>query len=108
MSAMMRIEVTNRDGTIQTVTADAGGSVMEALKHGGITDILALCGGCASCGTCHVQIDPAWFGRLPPMDEEEEEMLSLAAHRSPYSRLSCQIAVRPELDGLRLAVAPDG
>lgn len=105
---MSRIDVTTRDGTTRIVDADVKGSVMQALKHGGVTDILALCGGCASCGTCHVHVDPVWFDRLSPMKEEEAEMLSLAMHRTSFSRLSCQIEMRPELDGLRLSVAPDG
>lgn len=104
---MTHIEVTTRDGATQRVPAPVHESVKDALTHGGINDILALCGGCASCGTCHVYIDENWIDRLPVMGEEEAEMLSLAAHRTHASRLSCQIEMRADLDGLQLIVAPD-
>lgn len=107
-ATVARIEVTERNGVSRPIAAELHQSVMTALKEGGVNDILALCGGCASCGTCHVYIDAAWLDRLPAMGEEEEEMLSLAAHRTRFSRLSCQIEMVPELDGLKLAVAPDG
>jgi 2Fe-2S ferredoxin len=67
----------------------------------------AICGGAMSCGTCHVHVDQAWLGRLPPPDEGEEAMLDCLDDRRADSRLSCQIVLKPELDGLSVVVAPN-
>jgi len=104
---MPKIQVTSRDGSTETVTAETGVSLMENLKAVGNTEVLALCGGCASCGTCHVHVAPEWLDRLPAMGEDEEEMLSLAPFRTEASRLSCQITVTDDLDGLAITVAPE-
>jgi 2Fe-2S ferredoxin len=101
------VEVTTRDGLSKSVGAVAGRSLMESLKAGGIEEILALCGGCCSCGTCQVFVDDAWLSRLPPMSPLEDEVLDTTDVRRPTSRLSCQIIVTRELDGLSVAVAPE-
>ena len=101
------IQVTSRDGSTAAVSAENDISLMENLKAAGNTEVLALCGGCASCGTCHVHVAPEWIERLPPMGEDEEEMLSLAPYRTEASRLSCQITVTDELEGLAITVAPE-
>lgn len=104
---MPQVHVTSRDGSETTITARNGVSLMENLKAAGNTEVLALCGGCASCGTCHVHVATDWIDRLPPMGEDEEEMLSLAAFRTEVSRLSCQIKVSDDLDGLAITIAPE-
>ena len=80
--------------------------VMEVIRDAGHDAVLALCGGCCSCGTCHVHVDEAWLDKLPPMSADEDALLDTSAHRKPCSRLSCQIRFVDELDGLRVAAIP--
>ena len=72
-----------------------------------VMGIAADCGGCASCGTCHVVVAEDWLGRLPPMAEDEDTTLSFSRWRQANSRLSCQVKVMAELDGLAVTVAPE-
>src|SRR5688500_19285699 len=105
---MPQLTIVTRDGTERTVEGRAGWSVMENIRDNGFDELLALCGGCCSCGTCHVRIDPAFLASLPPMDELENDLLSGSDCRDEGSRLACQIPITPDLDGLRVAIAPDG
>lgn len=104
---MPNLIVTTRDGAEREITADAGLSLMEAIRDAGVDEMLALCGGCCSCATCHVKVDPAFVGVLPPISEDESDLLDSSEHRDEYSRLSCQIPLTTELDGLRVAIAPE-
>ena len=104
---MTRVWVTRRDGSTEPVEARPGVSLMLNLKRGGISDIAAICGGCCSCGTCHVYVAEDWLARLPPMQADEDTILSFSDWRQPNSRLSCQIKVGDELDGLTVTVAPE-
>ena len=104
---MPTLTVTLRDGEERTIEGDAGLSVMEVLREGGVDEILALCGGCCSCATCHVHVDPADFAKLKPMSPDEDDLLDSSADRDGTSRLSCQIMFEPELDGLRVRVAEE-
>ena len=72
-----------------------------------LAQLLALCGGCCSCATCHVHIDPAFADRLPKMGEDENDLLDSTDHRNETSRLSCQIPVSDALDGLIVTIAPE-
>jgi len=101
------IEVTTRDGLCKSIDAVAGRSLMENLRAGGIEEILALCGGCCSCGTCQVYVDEGWLPRLKPTSALEDEVLDSTDVRRPSSRLSCQIIVEQDLDGLSVVVAPE-
>ncbi len=101
------VSVTTRDGRTKDLTAIAGRSLMENLRSGGIEEILALCGGCCSCATCHVYVDDQWLAAMPPMSEDEDDLLDTSGAREANSRLSCQIPVTPELDGLSVTVAPE-
>ncbi len=93
------------DGTQRTVDATAGASVMEAAIKHNVPGIEAECGGCLSCATCHVYVDEAWVRKLPAPDEDEAEMLEfVAAERLPFSRLSCQLRVSAELEGLLVRI----
>ena len=105
---MPKILVTLREGAKQEVEAASGISLMENLRDSGIDEILALCGGCCSCATCHVYIDEEFMDRLPPVSEDEDALLDSSAHRLPTSRLSCQINVDDRLAGLRVTVSPEG
>jgi ferredoxin len=98
---------TRRDGTTQQIEAKSGVSLKDSLKRGGIDEILAICGGCASCGTCHVYVAEDWVERLPAIQDDEETILAFSDWREPNSRLSCQIKVMDELDGLCVTVAPE-
>jgi 2Fe-2S ferredoxin len=97
---MPKITYIEHDGAVHTVEAEIGATVMEtALKHG-ITGIVAECGGSCTCATCMVYVDEAWMGKVGERSEEEEDQLDTAFDVRPNSRLSCQIKVTEELDGL--------
>jgi 2Fe-2S ferredoxin len=104
---MVTLSITSRDGKERSVAAKEGVSVMEALRESGFDELLALCGGCCSCATCHIHVDPAFADRLPPMDDVEDDLLDSSSHRTTQSRLSCQIPVAISLDGLALRIAPE-
>lgn len=104
---MPKIVVVNRAGEEKTVEADAGLSVMEAIRDNGFDELLALCGGCCSCATCHVYIDPAFADKVAPMSEDENDLLDSSDHRNETSRLSCQVQLTSALDGLRVTIAPE-
>jgi ferredoxin len=104
---MPMVHVTARDGSRRSVAAAAGQSLKDALKGAGIEEILGLCGGFASCGTCHVHVADDWLGRLPPMRADEEEMLGFSDWRQANSRLACQIPFSEALDGIAVTVAPE-
>ena len=80
---------------------------MEAIRASGVAEILALCGGGLSCATCHVYVDSAFHDLLQPRSEDESALLDTSEHRNERSRLSCQIKLTEELEGLRVTVAPD-
>lgn len=101
------IHVTKRDGTAQSVEGAAGQSLKDALKGAGIDEVLALCGGFASCGTCHVHVEESWLDRLPPMRADEHELLGFSDWRAANSRLACQILFTEALDGIAVVVAPE-
>jgi ferredoxin, 2Fe-2S len=101
------IIVATREGGEQVLQADNGVSLMEAIRDGGIDELLALCGGCCSCATCHVKADPAFAAKLAPMSEDESDLLDSSDHRDATSRLSCQIILSGDLNGLRVTIAPE-
>ncbi|MES2753422.1 MAG: 2Fe-2S iron-sulfur cluster-binding protein [Pseudomonadota bacterium] len=104
---MPTLNVTLRSGEERAIEGEAGYSVMEVIRDAGIDEILALCGGCCSCATCHVHVDPADFAKLAPMSPDEDDLLDSTSDRDATSRLSCQIPFGPELDGLRVRVAEE-
>jgi len=98
---MPTVKYIQSDGSEQAVDAAAGTSVMQAAITNGVPGILAECGGAASCATCHVYVDEAWLDKCGPPGDDENEMLECtASERRPNSRLSCQIELCDELDGL--------
>jgi ferredoxin, 2Fe-2S len=97
---MVKITFIDTEGTARTVEGEIGSTVMEtAIKHG-VPGIEAECGGACACSTCHVYIDEAWRETVGEPSPMEEDMLDFAFEVQPNSRLSCQIKVRDELDGL--------
>ena len=102
----MKIIATGRDGQEKTVEGRDGWTVMEILRDAGF-DISAECGGACACATCHVYVKDGWFDKLPAPSEGEIDMLDMALAVEPDSRLSCQIVCSPELDGLKVTVAPE-
>lgn len=104
---MPKLIVVNRDGAEQTVEGDKGLSVMEVIRDHGFDELLSLCGGCCSCATCHVYVDPAFADALPAMSEDENDLLDSSDHRNETSRLSCQVVLSDALDGLRVTIAPE-
>lgn len=87
---MPKLIVTTREGETSEIDVEDGLTVMEAIRDNGFDELLALCGGCCSCATCHVQVDPAFADKLPPMSEDEDDLLESTDHRIATSRLSCQ------------------
>ena len=104
---MPTLNVTNREGQETAVEVEDGLTVMEAIRDNGFDELLALCGGCCSCATCHVHVDPSFKDRLPAMSEDEDDLLESSDHRTENSRLGCQIPFTDALDGLRVTIAPE-
>ena len=98
---MPNITYISHGGVTTRVDVPVGDSVMEGAVQNSIDGIVAECGGSCMCATCHVYVEEQWLPKLDPIDETQEAMLECtAADRKPNSRLSCQIKVRAELDGL--------
>lgn len=102
---MPKITVINRSGASTVLEARAGTSVMEVLRDGGFDELLALCGGCCSCATCHVYVEGNVEAGEP--GEDENDLLDSSDHRQENSRLSCQIHFDDGLDGLKIRIAPE-
>lgn len=105
---MTQIKVVQRDGSESEITADDSLSLMEALRDAGYDELLALCGGCCSCATCHVHIDDASLAQLGEMSDDENDLLDSSDHRDGRSRLSCQIAVSALPAGAIVTIAAEG
>ena len=104
---MPKLVVVNRAGEETSVDVENGLTVMEAIRDNGFDELLALCGGCCSCATCHVHVDPGFLDKLPRMSEDEDDLLESSDHREANSRLSCQIPFTADLDGLKVTIAPE-
>ena len=104
---MPKLIVVTRDGTETAYNAEPGLSVMEVIRDAGVDELLALCGGCCSCATCHVHVDPAFADKLPKMSEDENDLLDSSDHRDTHSRLSCQLQMTAALDGLKVTIAEE-
>ncbi len=104
---MPKLTVVNRDGEESTIEVEDGLTVMEAIRDNGFDELLALCGGCCSCATCHIHVDAGAMDKLPTMSEDEDDLLESSDHRNKTSRLSCQIPFTVDLDGLKVTIAPE-
>jgi 2Fe-2S ferredoxin len=106
ISKELTLRVTDQDGTEHNLPALAGWRVMEIIRDHDLP-IRAECGGSCACATCHVYVDQAWANKLTPKNEDEDYMLdSVDGFDAKRSRLSCQILMTEELDGLTVTLAP--
>ncbi len=106
----MHIFVSTTDGRSAKLEALEGFRVMEIIRDWAFQSgigIKAECGGACACATCHVYVDAQWADRLPDMREDEEDRLDDAFHVEANSRLSCQLIMSEELDGLKVTISPD-
>jgi 2Fe-2S ferredoxin len=104
---MPKLIVTTRSGETSEIDTIDGLTVMEAIRDNGFDELLALCGGCCSCATCHVHVDPEFFGKLPSISEDEDDLLDSSSDRDEYSRLGCQIPFTADLDGMKVRIAAE-
>lgn len=91
-------------GGRREIVAPIGITLMEAARQNGVHGVVAQCGGACACATCHVYVDPEWLVKLEPLEDMEQGMLETAWEPRSNSRLSCQIQITAELDGLRVTV----
>jgi 2Fe-2S ferredoxin len=103
---MPKLIVTTREGATSEIEVEDGLTVMEAIRDNGFDELLALCGGCCSCATCHVYVDADGVD-LPAMSEDEDDLLESSDHRRENSRLSCQVPLTAELSGMKVTIAPE-
>jgi 2Fe-2S ferredoxin len=104
---MPRIHVTDINGNDHIIEGQPGLKLMEILREYDF-GVAASCGGCCSCATCHVYVDPAWVDKLPEMQFDERDLITmLSTYREGASRLSCQVPFTEALDGIRLTVAQE-
>jgi 2Fe-2S ferredoxin len=104
---MPHLTVVTREGEERQLDGEVGLSVMEIIRDGGIDELLALCGGCCSCATCHVHVDADWVDKLPPIGPDEDDLLDSTSDRDATSRLSCQIPFTDALDGMKVTIAAE-
>jgi len=104
---MLTLNVITRTGERHVVDASGDRSIMEALRDADVGDIQAICGGMCACATCHVYVEPGYEADLPPVGQDEDDLLDSSDHRRPTSRLGCQVRVNAALDGLHVTVAPE-
>lgn len=102
---MALIKITNLKGEKSELDAPNGDTLMEALRDNGYDEIEAICGGVCSCSTCHVYIDGDWMAKLGDRSEDEYQLVSSTEQFRENSRLSCQITVTDEMDGLEITIA---
>ena len=100
---MPKITYIENNGNSQTIEVSNGLSVMEGAVQNDIPGIDADCGGGMACATCHVYVKEDWFDKLPKKEDGEEDMLDMAFEPNKFSRLSCQLLVSDELDGLTVS-----
>lgn len=103
---MPSIVVIDSSGNEKATQAQDGRTVMEIIRDAGYDEMLALCGGCCSCATCHVHVDPAYAQWLDAMSDDEDDLLDAAPYRDSDSRLSCQLRFSPALDRMRVRLVP--
>jgi 2Fe-2S ferredoxin len=101
---MPKITFIEPGGGRREIDVAPGITLMEAARQHGVQGIVAQCGGACACATCHVYVDPAWLARLEPREEMEEGMLETAWEPRENSRLSCQVHVTADMDGLQVTV----
>ena len=101
---MPKIVFIEPGGVRREIDAPVGITLMEAARQHGIEGVVAQCGGACACATCHVYVDPAWAPKLEPREDMEEGMLENAWEPRDNSRLSCQIHITADMDGMQVIV----
>ena len=101
---MPKITYINSDAKVNTIEVQNGLTVMEGAVQNDIQGIDADCGGGMACATCHVYIKEEWWNKLPKKEDGEEDMLDMAYEPNKFSRLSCQVLISDELDGLTVSI----
>ena len=102
---MPNIQVTDLSGNISTLNAKSGETLMEALRDNGYSEIEAVCGGVCSCSTCHVYIEGDGFGKTGERNEDENQLVTSTDSFQSNSRLSCQVTVTDDMDGMAITIA---
>ncbi len=103
--SMVKVTCIQADGLVRVLeNIEPGRSLMEVARAAGVAGILGDCGGTCACATCHVHVDPEWLAAVGAPDDIEDALLDMVENRAASSRLSCQIKLRPELDGLKVTV----
>ena len=101
----MKVRFRNVDGDVREIDASEGTTLKDAALQSTVAGIIGMCGGYANCATCHVYVDKEWMDRLPQIEEAEDIMLEgTVCERTPLSRLTCQLVLTPDLDGLTVTV----
>ncbi|WP_084691178.1 2Fe-2S iron-sulfur cluster-binding protein [Sphingomonas sp. SRS2] len=103
---MLTLIVVDRLGGEHVLPAASGRTVMEVIREGGLDELLASCGGCCACATCHIHIDERFWSQLPPISADENDLLEGAGNRH-NSRLACQFEMTAALDRMRVIIARD-
>jgi 2Fe-2S ferredoxin len=101
---MTTVTFINHKGEATSVQAEAGVSLMQAAVNSSVAGIIAECGGACSCATCHCYVDDAWLPRIAPPSQVEKDMLECVLNPQPNSRLSCQITLSADMEGLTVRV----
>lgn len=106
---MVKLFVTLRNGDVREVEGEPGGNVKQVILDAGIDEVHGItnCGGCCSCGTCHVIFDAESAARIVQPEECEMDLLEIVTDRQPTSRLSCQVPFTAELDGAKVRIGPE-
>ncbi len=106
---MAKIFVTSREGEERAIelSVDDNPTLMEAIRNEGSFDLVAMCGGMLSCSTCHVYVAPEWADKIEEMSEDEQLLISDSGQYQSTSRLSCQVRLDRNHDGLRVTIAPE-
>jgi 2Fe-2S ferredoxin len=105
---MPKVNFVDLAGVRHKVDVEVGNTLMEAAIDNDIAGIEAECGGACACATCHAYVDENWIARLPEMDDMEDAMLDSALDRKSNSRLTCQITMTDEYDGIEVVIAYNG
>ena len=102
---MPTIQVTDLSGNVTKLEATSGNTLMEELRDNGYDDVEAICGGVCSCSTCHVYIESDWFSKLGERSEDENQLVTSTDYFKENSRLSCQVTVTDDMDGMSITIA---
>ena len=105
MKPVPKVIYKDSQGALHVIEVDSGFTIMEGAFNRQLPGMVAECGGAAACGTCHCYIDEKWVSKLPPIEDLEDAMLYMVEDRRENSRLTCQIHMTEDLDGIELQIA---